>query len=233
MKRALASLAAALALALALPAGPARAESDRWGSFELAAGTYRPDIDSDFAIVPGPYEQVFGTKRSWMLRAGLSKALFTGFGSLELGLQAGWFRQTGNGLLVSGGSSADPTTLSVIPASLVLTYRADFVAEQWGVPLVPYGRAALERYSWWVTEGSGKTTKDGATNGWSVAGGLCVLLDFFDPTLSRELDHDTGINHTYLYAEVKKSVVDDFGSSSSWNLSDEQLGFSGGLLFAF
>ena len=65
-------------LALALAAAPAAARaqpSPRHGSFELGAGTYRPDIDSAFAP-PGPYQQVFGSGRGWMFRAGVSKALY-------------------------------------------------------------------------------------------------------------------------------------------------------------
>jgi hypothetical protein len=76
-------------------------------------------------------------------------------------------------------------------------------------------------------------TKKGATYGWSVAGGVGLLLDFIDPSLSRELDDDTGINATWLYVEVEKSVVNDFGSRRSWSLSDETLTLSGGLRMVF
>ncbi len=55
----------------------------------------------------------------------------------------------------------------------------------------------------------------------------------FDPTLARELDSDTGINHTYVFFEARKTRVDDFGSSSSWNLSDDRISLAGGLLFVF
>jgi hypothetical protein len=225
---------ALVALALVAAATSASAQSERWGSFEIGAGGYRPDVDSEFSSAPGPYQQIFGGGRGWMFRLGVSKALLTGVGSLEVGLQTGYFQDEGKGLFQDGsGTSGDDTALKIIPASLVLTYRFDWLAERYRIPLAPYGRAALERYHWWVTDGSGDTAKDGATNGWSLAGGLALLLDFFDPDLAREMDRDTGVNHTYLFFEAKKSWVDDFGSSSSWDLSEEDVSLTGGLLFVF
>jgi hypothetical protein len=224
----------ALALVAAASAAEAQAQSGRWGSFEIGAGGYRPDIDSEFSSAPGPYQQTFGSGHGWMFRLGVSKALYTDVGSLELGLQTGYFQEKGKGRFADGtGASDDDTKFRVVPASLVLTYRFDSLAERWSIPLAPYARAALERYHWWVTDGSGDSAEDGATNGWSVAGGLALLLDFFDPDLARELDRDTGVNHTYLFFEAKKSWIDDFGSSSSWDLSEENVSLTGGLLFVF
>ena len=48
------------------------------------------------------------------------------------------------------------------------------------------------------------------------------------------MDRDTGINHTYIFVDVTKSYINDFGSASSWNLSDDRnIAISGGLLFVF
>jgi hypothetical protein len=224
------ALLAAAAVALLAPSAGA-AESPRWGSFDLAIGTYRPDVDSEFAAPPRPYQQIFGSKKGWMFRFSVARAIFTQVGSLEAGLSAGYFQQTGKGLFTAGGISGDETKFKMVPASAFLQYRFDWLAERYKVPLAPYGRVALERYHWWVTDGNGDTAKDGATNGWSVAGGVALLLDVLDPSLARELDEDSGVNHTYLFAEVKRAQVDDFGSSKSWDLSDTA--FSGGLMFAF
>ncbi|HEY7723909.1 MAG TPA: MXAN_2562 family outer membrane beta-barrel protein, partial [Anaeromyxobacteraceae bacterium] len=107
--------------------------------------------------------------------------------------------------------------------------------------LVPYGRLALERWQWWVTNGGGGTASvgggpegSGATTGWAAAGGVAFLLDFLDPGMAREMDRDVGVNHTYLFAEVGRARVDDFGSKKSWQLSnDRKLSWSGGILFVF
>jgi len=234
--------AAALAAALALAPAPALAqtESPREGSFEIGAGPYRPDVDSEFTASPGPYASTFGTGRRWALRIGYARLLYTGnYGSLELGLRSGFFRASGHGFVVDATGaptttkSKDPTTFSVVPTSLTIGYRFDRFLEKWWIPLAPYGKVALERYNWWVTEGSGKTAEKGATNGWSVTGGVALLLDMIDSSLAREMDHDSGINDTYLYFDVTRSHVNDFGSSKSWDLSQKSLLYSYGLLFVF
>jgi hypothetical protein len=124
------------------------------------------------------------------------------------------------------------TKFRVIPSSLALTYRFDWPVERYRIPLAPYVRATLERYNWWVSDVDGET-ESGATNGWSATAGLAFLLDILDPGSARDLDRDAGVNHTYLFFEATKSSVDDFGSSSSLDLSDEDFAFGGGLLFVF
>ncbi len=227
--------AAVLCLAIATPAA---AESRRWGSFEIDAGTYRPDIDAGLAP-PGPYEQVFGTNRGWMFRLGASYAVLKRMGSLEVGLRTGFFQASGKGFSMTPTDpptytpSGDSTKFRIVPTSAVLTYRFDWVAERYPVPVAPYARVALERYNWWITDGAGHSAQNGATNGWSAAAGVALLLDFFDRQASRELDRETGINHTYAFAEIENKRVDDFGSSKSWDLSDTRLSFSFGLLLVF
>jgi hypothetical protein len=225
-----------LALALVLAAAPAAAASPRWGTFEIGAQSYRPDIDAEFAASPGPYETVFGRGRGWMLQLGVSRAIWTTVGSLELGLRTGFFQDRGRSLFERDGVvelSDEDTTLRIIPTSVALTYRFDWLVETHGIPFAPYARVALERYNWWVTDGAGRSRREGATNGWSVTGGLAFLLDFLDPSLARELDRESGVNHTYLFVEITRSAIDDFGSSRSWSLSDERFSIGAGLMFVF
>jgi hypothetical protein len=235
-----AKLLLALALAAtALPAG-AQVSSGRWGSFELGAGTYAPDVDSEFGTSPGPYEQTLGGS-GWMFRLGASKALLSNeLGAIEVGLRTGYFSKSGKGLQAnpdgSGGTvrSGDDTRLSIVPTSATVTLRFDWLAERYRfVPFSFYGRAAFERYNWWVTDGNDDWSENGATNGWSVTAGAALLLDAFDPSLARELDNDTGVNHTYLFFDVTHAVVDDFGSSESWDLSTDGVSLQGGLMLVF
>lgn len=228
-----APLLAALALLSAAAPSLARAESPRWGTFELRLDGYRPDIDSEFAGSATPYADIFGTDRGWMPKALVSYTVFDRFVQLDVGAGTGWFRAKGKGQLSAGGASGDDTVLSIIPTSLVATLRVDGAAQRWRVPVEIFGRAALERYNWLVLDGSNDVSKKGATNGWSVSAGVGLLLDFIDPMLARELDDDTGINETWIFFEIEKSVVDDFGSASSWVLSDEQLTLGGGLRMVF
>jgi hypothetical protein len=226
-------LVVVLVVLLAPLAADAQTPSPRWGSFELSAGKYRPDIDSEFSSSPGPYRQVFGGGRGWMFQLGVSKSLYTGLGSLEAGVRTGYFEDTGRGFETGTTvPTGESTAFRIVPSSVALTYRFDWPVERYRIPLAPYVRAAFERYNWWVSGGDG-TSERGATNGWSATAGLAFLLDIVDRGLARELDRDTGVNHTYVFAEITRSSVDDFGSGSSWDLSNEDLGYAFGLLFVF
>src|SRR5690349_10418310 len=131
--------------------------------------------------------------------------------------------------------------MRVFPTRLSVTYRYDQLAERYRwLPLAPYVRASFERYNWSVYNGSGNTAQAGshsgygATNGYSICAGVAFLLDSIDPDLAREADRDTGINHTYLFVDFTKSYIKDFGSSTSWDLSDDRKAtVSGGILFVF
>ena len=234
MKRVLAALAAlALAASARAEADPDAQESSRFGSVELRLSGYRPNIDAEFGGLATPYHDSFGGRRGWMGKIGVSKEWYHGFGTFETGVSAGYWEMYGHGHYADGSVAADSTALKVIPTSLMFTYRFDWLAERIGIPLAPYGRFSLERMNWWINRGSGDTTRSGATNGYSLTGGMALLLDFFDPTLARDMDRDTGINHTYLFVDFTKSKIDDFGSSHSWDMSDTATTLAGGFLFIF
>ncbi len=244
-------LAVLAALAAASPAlaqfdeklGP----SPRWGSVDLGVQWYRPNVDAEFSQKPGPYELTFGTKKGWLLTLGVSKSLvISKVGTLDAGLRVGYFSDSGKGFVLSNtvvpGSPPEMlysvraganTTFHIVPTSAVLTYRFDSLVERYRIPLAPYGRVAFERYNWWITKGAGGTAEKGATMGWSAAGGLAFLLDIIDPQLAREFDHESGVNHTYLFFEIVTGKIDDFGSSKSWDLSPEGLSLAGGMTFVF
>lgn len=232
-----------LAGTLALMSAAEPQEPSRFGTFELSLGGYKPNIDA--GLPNRPYETIFGANRGLMFRGDFAKTLFSGFGSLDAGVGLGYFSRSGFGLFSSNGAvSQDSTGFHVIPTRVTLTYRFDVLVERFGIPLAPYARVAFDRYWWWVTNGSGNNAHYtnptgqtswgwGATNGYSYGAGLAFLLDFLDPTLSRDLDLDTGIRHTYIFVDFTKSKVDDFGSATSWDLSDSQVTISGGLFFVF
>lgn len=227
----------AVALAVASPAlaqiSPAGPSSGRWGSVDIGFGQYTPDVDSEFPQSPGPWEKMFGTKPGWMFSATVSKSLFTRYGSLDVGFKSGFFSKSGAGYLPDGTRAGTDSSFRMIPTSAVLTYRFDLPVERWKVPLAPYGRVAFERYNWWITRGDGGSVEKGATNGWSAAGGLALLVDMLDPQLAREFDLESGVNHTYLFFEVTTGKIDDFGSSKSWDLSPKGFTWLTGMTFVF
>jgi hypothetical protein len=243
------ALAIALALTAALPAvaqSQSQSEVDygptpRYGAFQMSLETYRPNIDSEFGGTKAPYQAAFGGKRNLMFRADAAYALIANYGSLEVGFGGGYWEKYGHGFDLQGNPSSDPTALKVIPVRVSLTYRYDVLSNQYRwFPLAPYARFSLDRYWWWVNNGTGQTADangkggSGATNGYSLAAGIAIDLGAIDPALARDMDRDSGVNHTYLFAEITKSKVNDLGSSSSWDLSDDRsFSFAGGLLFAF
>ncbi len=230
---------------LALAAAP-RALADeeqyatpRWGAFELSISGYHPRIDAEFGGTASPYATVFGGGRGWMFRADVAKSLMVSYGTLDVGVGGGYWERGGHGLLPDGTASGDGTMLKVVPSRIFVRYLFDYVALRYPVPIAPYVRLSFDRYWWWVNNGSGHVANagglggSGATNGYSFSGGVALLLNFIDRTLAREMDRDTGINQTYAFVEFTKSYVKNFGSSKSWDLSDDQVTLSGGLLFMF
>lgn len=223
-----------LAAALCLAPSPAVAESPLSGSFEFRVGTYRPNDDARLTTSPGPYERIFGTSRPKSFKLHVARALpWRVAGTLEVGLGAGWWEANAHALDAQGQPTTERTAFKMVPTELTATWRLDLLWDRLSVPLVPYARASLQRYNWWITGPGGKTVKSGATNGYAYGGGVGLVLDLLDPTLARELDADSGVNHTMLTLDVSKTKVDDFGSDSSFDLSDEQVTFSVGLLFVF
>jgi hypothetical protein len=231
---------AALALLLAGAATAARAESERAGFFDLRLSGYRPNIDAEFTDAAGPWGTIFGNDRAWMVRGTFGKTLWNKVGSVDLIIGGGYFEKYGKGLVAASGEpSSDKTAFKVVPVSLGLSYRFDWLALNYKIPLSPYLRANFERYNWWTLNGAGDTPSfeghsgSGATNGYSFTGGIAFLLDIFDEGMAREMDQDTGVNDSYLFIDFTKSYINDFGSKKSWDLSDDRVTVTGGLLFVF
>jgi hypothetical protein len=239
VSRLLALLLAAAALA---PGAALAAESPRRGSFEFRVVPWRAAIDEEFPGGTSPYQDVFGRDREYMVRADVNYTLLERYGTLDVGVGAGFVQARGRGLLPDTTTpSGDKTALRIIPTALTLTYRLDQLARRYRwAPIAPYARASLERWNWWVTAGGEGATDangrhaTGSTNGYSLTGGVALLLDAIDPGLARDMDNDSGVNDVYLYVEVTRSRIDDFGSGSSWDLSPDRGSMYGfGMLFVF
>jgi hypothetical protein len=233
-----------LSLALLLPALAARAESPRSGAFDVRFSGYRPDIDSEFGGTATPYKDAFGTSQALLVQALVSSSLLVSdVATLDLGLGAGYWEKRGVGVCYTCSPvvTGDRTSMRVVPLTVAATLRVDWLFYQLRVPLAPYLRGAVHDYLWWTYDGGGSVSAgptgqhgSGQTMGWSVTGGVGLVLDFFDAQMAREMDYDTGVNHTILLFDVTKARVDGFGSKSSWNLSpDTTLQWSIGLMFVF
>jgi hypothetical protein len=245
----------ALALAAALPAAAqspviVTRESPRWGSFQLSLSPFSPNIDSEFTNATSPpYASTFGTGRPLMVQFLFSKSAWIGeVGTLDIGFGAGYWQVWGQGSYTNpstgqtqrGGS----TNLMIIPLQLAATYRVDWFYERFEVPLAPYVRGALVDYIWsaggqggtssWTNPATGATYRgSGGTFGWSATVGIGLVLDFFDTSLSKQMDYDTGINRSILFIDFTRSSVNNFGSTKTWQLAPSYWAWSAGLLFVF
>jgi hypothetical protein len=222
-------------------AAVAHAESPQTSSLDLRFGSYQPGIDREFETTTGatPYADVLGGS-DWEWGASIDWNLFHAFGDLSLGVGAGWWNATGKSLAVAGGSTEDTTTLTVIPLTLDLVYRFDWVSKKTGFPLIPYGKLGLAYGMWWIENGVGNVSRytdaagDTSVGRGGVAGlhgslGLRFQLDPLEPQAARSFDIEMGVNHSYLFAEWRRLSLNDFGDPKSIDLSDDVLVF--GLAF--
>ncbi|MDP6943964.1 MAG: MXAN_2562 family outer membrane beta-barrel protein, partial [Myxococcota bacterium] len=152
----------------------------------------------------------------------------------------GW--SDGMALSEDGTASSDETSLYLLPLTASVTYRFDWLAQKWNIPIVPYGKVGFTYTIWWVTTGSGEISNTydlegtgragyGGTFGFHVAGGFQILLDWAAPTMAAEFDNEVGVNNSYLFFEYGFHSVNDFGSSTSFDLGDDT--FSAGMMFEF
>jgi len=215
--------------ALLLAATPARAQEDESPqrfAVELKFGPYYPDVDTEPGV-GSPYQDVFGEKQTFMFLAEFDWQFLRLPGvNLGIGLLAGYFQDTGKGLDPDTGERAgEETQLKVLPGHFDAIVRVDALPRYTKVPLVPFVKAGVSYYIWWVENGRGigrydGTTGYGGTWGWNFSAGMMLLLDFFEPSAARTFDQEAGVNNSYLYADFFMARIDNFGDRNKLNLSD-------------
>lgn len=228
-------LAALVAAALLAPA-TASADSPKYGAFEVKLGGYYPAIDNEFGG-GGPFASYFGTDNLWIFETEIDGYIWDGFGKLGAAIHLGYSSVEGNAQSSTDEEVGDTTTFRVIPLRASAVYRYDYSAVNHGIPLVPAFKAGLSYVPWSVDGTDGDTAEfqgdsaSGATFGWHAAIGLNLLLDIIDPGTAAVFDLNWGVNNSYFFAEYMITQIDDFGSSDSFDLSDNYFNF--GLAFEF
>jgi hypothetical protein len=179
------------------------------------------------------------------------------WGNLGVGLTTGFYRRTTHAFeLPAGGGtctvpyctrSGDQTGLNIIPLSALVIYRYETLANRYHVPIVPYVKAGLAYYVWWINDGGGivstatyprppattpaKSTGYGGTFGFVLHPGIALQLDFLERAVAKTLDTETGINHTYLFCELNYANITGFGARNKLDLSDTMV--NSGIGFEF
>lgn len=201
-----------------------RYESPQSWAFEVRFGPYKPNIDDEFGGT-GPYQQVFGDATRWYLGIELDYQAIRipHFGTIGPGVSWGYTRSKALALRADNGEpSAEETSLWIMPMYAIGVVRVDVLANEVGVPLVPYLKAGLGYALWKTSDGSGTSdypTTDGGTvegkgrsYGWHFAPGIMLQLDPFDRHAARQLDNSVGVNHSYVFLEWMRNELDGFGS---------------------
>jgi hypothetical protein len=230
MKRlSLAAASAALAVCL-LPLGvSAYVPSPQYGAFEIKFGPYRPNVDDQPGLTGTPYASTFGKKESMFLttlEVDWQFFRFDGIISFGVGGSFGFMQEYARSQTVSGAESNDYTVLNVIPFTLVGVIRVDVLADQLGVPLVPYFKGGLNWYLWWIL-GAGDTQDSGGTPGWQISPGIALRLDGFDRMSARTFDNETGVNHSFIFFEYVYAIVEGLGQTDHMFLSPMNMGSHG------
>ena len=247
-------LSGAVLIVTLLIASSASAESPVSGNFARKFGPYYPQIDEAFSGSNQPFQDSFGADKRILAQLEVEYYVWQGFGSLGVGVQSGYtnFSGTseitdaggsGNGGSDNGGSNGDSgsddelslseeTKFQLFPLGATVSYRFDYLLEEFSIPLAFKVESGIDFYLWRVRDGSGNLARAGSNNakaagvvpGYHLSGRAELALDSLDPSSSAVFDVTWGINHTYLFAEYTFSQIDRFGGEgfrlgdSTWKI---------------
>jgi len=201
-------------------------ESPQYGAFEIRFGRYIPEVDSSLSGGT-PFKDTFGDGNRYIfgLEADWQLIRIPHLGTLGPGLGWGYTTATGYAHLSSDPTvtSGEKTSLSVMPFYLVGVLRADVLARDYGIPLVPYGKLGMGVALWWASDGGSTARQDGVLGkgisyGPQYGIGLAFLLDELDQQTARDADNSIGINNSYIFGELYGSELDGFGSKNRMNV---------------
>ncbi len=206
-------------------------------------GFYTVDnISDEFDSGTDPAKSIFGDTLDFTFQMGLERLLYKGVGTVGVEGTFGFYQTSGKGLFEDGQKSSDSTDLNLFPFRLSAVYRFTWLWEEFKVPVAPTAKFGFDYTIWWITDQKGDVAKwtkpgggtafgRGGTFGLHVSYGLMFCLDIVDSRLANEFDQDVGVNNTWLFVEGTYAWINDFGSSSSFDLSSHFL--LAGLLFEF
>jgi len=237
-------LSSLFALGVFALATPARAEVDELGRYgapqysqeseqdlaiELRFGRYVPNVDDD--LPERPYESTFGSSSRYYggLEVDWQALRIPYFGTLGPGFGIGFTRSSGYAKIESSGAPSDqPTSLSILPMYVVAVARADVLVREASIPIVPYAKLGIGYALWWVKSGEETAVAEsdgrkgrGRSYGPQFALGAMLQLDWISLDDVRTADDSIGMNHSYLFGEWYKSLLDGFGSDDQLDVGTD------------
>jgi hypothetical protein len=216
----------------------------------LGIGPYMPQIDAQFKSQTGytglgPYREMFGSSDTWVPALTFERVVFRKYGGQWLaGINGGYLQTSAHaweicnagGMVIVGcndtpgspdrsRSPGDSNTFHLIPLALTASYRFTRLDDEYGVPIVPYGRVGGSYYIWWIDGPNGGVSDykgnhaDGASLGLQGTVGISIRAERIDADAARSM-RDTGILHAGFFGEVTSAWVDGFGSSHKLDVGD-------------
>jgi hypothetical protein len=208
--------------------------------FELRMGTLIPRVGDEPGLSSNPYETIFGNQSMLYGGGEFGFIAWHGYGAVTVGFAAGYAEKYAPALLVTsdatnGQPSTEKTALIIFPMRVPVGYRFDLLWTRYRIPFVPYVKAALLMTPWRVTKGGTTEVVNGQSGsglkwGYGFTGGLALILNVLSPQMAKDMENDTGIRRTYIFAEYNYDKLDDFGKVGL-NLSARYFTF--GLGFEF
>ena len=239
-----ASLAAAALLSgLAVPAFaqdldmPLRSSPRRVAprfALELRFSPYSPRVDTESALGgKTPFKDSFGgtPRLLGQIEVDWQALKSQTFGSLGIGAAVGYTQMTGTAFLEgTKTASREETTLAIVPGYLAAVFRLDLLARRYKVPFVPFAKAGLGYGYWRASTVDGLSHSNGKGGyglalGPHLAGGLAFELDWLDGESARALAN-SGILHSYVYAEYFSTQLGTFGSPLRVGANTFSFGFA-------
>jgi hypothetical protein len=211
----------------------------------IAVGPYTPAIDSQSGVRnsagQGPYAAMFGGSEIMPMLT-VDRFLWKKLGQLGVGLSIAYLGKSAHAYKEGtdpndpnrARSPGDTNKFRLIPLVASAIYRFSYLDDEYAIPVVPYARAGLGYYIWWIDAPSGdfaavcnnggmppcsENKAVGASLGVVGTIGLAIRAERIDASAARSM-HESGIEHAGFFAELSAGKVDGFGSQSKLSVGD-------------
>jgi hypothetical protein len=160
-------------------------------------------------------------------------------GTIGPGVGVGLVSMSRPGTTITGRASGDDYGLTIYPLYLNAVLRVDTMWRYGGFPIVPYAKIGPAVGVWRATNadatsvGADGSKGKGSTAGTNMAVGASFALNALDYGASVSMDNESGINNTYIFAELYWLNLNNFGAGKSEPLYVGTKSWTAGLAFEF
>jgi hypothetical protein len=186
-------------------------------SLEVKGGFFYPDIES--------WQESYGSRKTGHYAATLAYKIFR---QLEIGLEGGYIKDTGQGFAQLHNTFAGEVTYELFPVNAFLIVRGVFSEEQWLVPYIGGGWTRM----YYREKVEFQEDIKGYADGYHGKAGLQFLLDGLDQSAANSFYLDSGVFHTYFFLEAQRTrAMADTVTGEAVNIGGTS--YLAGLLFEF